>query len=72
MTGEKKIQRGKQIRLMREKAGFKQYEFADAIGKNKCFVCSVENGKRSPSLDNLKQMCDVCGDSLQSFFKYFV
>ncbi|QDV49599.1 helix-turn-helix protein [Gimesia fumaroli] len=46
----------KAVRDLRKRFGFKQYEFAAALGVSNVHLCNVERGYTKPSLDLLAKM----------------
>ena len=48
---------GRQIRELRIRRGWKQYELADKVGMSRPAICNIEAGKRSLTLNTLKRFC---------------
>ena len=57
MINHKQI--GRQIRELRIRRGWKQYELADKVGMSRPAICNIEAGKRSLTLNTLKRFCEV-------------
>ena len=49
---------GKRMRLRRRKLGIKQKDLAERLGRTDNFISALENGKVSPSIETLMQICD--------------
>jgi len=45
---------GKNVRLLREHAGYSQEAFADHLGYARSYMSRVETGKANPSLDAIE------------------
>lgn len=50
---------GRQIRELRVRRGWKQYELAEKVGMSRPAICNIEAGKRSLTLNTLKRFCEV-------------
>ena len=60
---------GKQVRLARESAGFKnQDSLAEAIGISRQAVCAIEAGKSIPGSDTLYLIAEETNKPLDFFF----
>lgn len=57
MINHKKI--GRQIKELRLRRGWRQYELADKVGLSRPAICNIEAGKRSLTLKTLKRFCEV-------------
>jgi transcriptional regulator with XRE-family HTH domain len=57
MINHKRI--GRQIRELRVRRGWKQYELAEKVGMSRPAICNIEAGKRSLTLNTLKRFCEV-------------
>ena len=57
MINHKRI--GRQIRELRIRRGWKQYELAEKVGMSRPAICNIEAGKRSLTLNTLKRFCEV-------------
>lgn len=65
MINHKRI--GRQIRELRVRRGWKQYELADKVGMSRPAICNIEAGKRSLTLNTLKRFCEVFGIDISYF-----
>lgn len=65
MINHKRI--GKQIRELRIRRGWKQYELADKVGMSRPAICNIEAGKRSLTLNTLKRFCEVFAIDISYF-----
>ena len=65
MINHKQI--GRQIRELRIRRGWKQYELADKVGMSRPAICNIEAGKRSLTLNTLKRFCEVFGIDISYF-----
>ena len=54
----------KRLKELREKAGYSQYSFADAMGIAQSTVGGWESGKREPNFDMTKKIADFFGVSV--------
>ena len=55
---------GRALRWLREKAGLRQYETAQAAGITKAMLSAYETGKQSPSLESLEKVLGALGADL--------
>lgn len=58
---------GRQIRELRVRRGWKQYELAEKVGMSRPAICNIEAGKRSLTLNTLKRFCEVFGIDISYF-----
>ena len=65
MINHKQIDR--QIRELRIRRGWKQYELADKVGMSRPAICNIEAGKRSLTLNTLKRFCEVFAIDISYF-----
>ena len=65
MINHKRI--GRQIRELRIRRGWKQYELADKVGMSRPAICNIEAGKRSLTLNTLKRFCEVFAIDISYF-----
>ena len=50
---------GQTIKKVRvERMRQKQYQFADAVGVSRAYLCLLESGKKKPSLDMLERIAE--------------
>ena len=59
------------LRQLRLKAGLRQVDMADALGKPQAFVSYYESGARRRDLLELRQVCEILGVSLVDFVRKF-
>ena len=65
-----KKQLGLKIRnLRKERTKLSQEEFAFTINMDRTYYCSVENGERNISLENIKKIADGLGVTLSVLFE---
>lgn len=57
MINHKRI--GRQIKELRLRRGWKQYELAEKVEMSRPAICNIEAGKRSLTLNTLKRFCEV-------------
>ena len=55
------------LRMMREQAGLRQGQIADYLGVTQTFISKVETGERNLTVDQLEQVLNLYGYSLESF-----
>lgn len=60
---------GKQVRKLRTSAGISQDKFALAIGMDRTYLASVENGKRNISIENISKIAKGLNITLEELFK---
>ena len=65
MINHKRI--GRQIRELRVRRGWKQYELAEKVGMSRPAICNIEAGKRSLTLNTLKRFCEVFAIDISYF-----
>ena len=65
MINHKQI--GRQIRELRIRRGWKQYELADKVVMSRPAICNIEAGKRSLTLNTLKRFCEVFAIDISYF-----
>jgi len=65
MINHKRI--GRQIRELRIRRGWKQYELAEKVGMSRPAICNIEAGKRSLTLNTLKRFCEVFAIDISYF-----
>lgn len=56
---------------IRNKAGLKQTELADLLGRSQSYVSDVERGGRRLDLLQLREYCQACGQDFVSFVRRF-
>ena len=56
-------------RLRKTKPDFSQEAFAFSINMDRTYYCSIENGERNVSLENIKKIADGFGLSLSELFE---
>lgn len=59
------------LRACRERAGLRQAELAQRLGRPQSFVSKYESGERRLDLIELQGVCRALGISLQDFVKEF-
>ena len=60
---------GKRVRKLRISAGISQDNFALAIGMDRTYLASVENGKRNISIENISKIAKGLNITLEKLFK---
>lgn len=55
------------LKMMREKAGLRQGQIADYLGVTQTFISKVESGERNLTVDQLENVVNLYGYSLESF-----
>lgn len=55
------------LRLMREEAGLRQEQIAGYLGVTQTFISKVESGERNLTVDQLENLVNLYGYSLDSF-----
>lgn len=60
---------GEKIKGLRKKYNIKSFELADKIGISKIFLSNIETGKRNPSSEVVKKMCEIFQISLSEFYE---
>lgn len=55
------------LKMMREKAGLRQGQIADYLGVTQTFISKVETGERNLTVDQLENIVNIYGYSLDSF-----
>lgn len=60
---------GKRVRKLRTSAGISQDKFALAIGMDRTYLASVENGKRNISIENINKIAKGLNITLEKLFK---
>ena len=55
------------LKMMREKAGLRQGQIADYLGVTQTYISKVENGERNLTVDQLENLVNLYGYSLDSF-----
>ena len=53
------------LRDIREDAGLRQVDLAEAIGRPQSFISEYETGQRRLDLVELREVCVACGTSLR-------
>lgn len=56
---------------IRNKAGLKQAELAELLGRSQSYVSDVERGGRRLDLLQLREYCQACNQDLVSFVRRF-
>ena len=65
-----KTQFGAQVKKLRKEiTGLSQESFAYSINMDRTYYCSIENGERNVSLENIKKIADGLGLTLSELFK---
>ena len=65
-----KAQFGAQVkRLRKAKSELSQESFANSINMDRTYYCSIENGVRNVSLENIKKIADGLGLTLSELFE---
>ena len=59
----------KRVRKLRISAGISQDKFALAIGMDRTYLASVENGKRNISIENISKIAKGLNITLEKLFK---
>jgi len=59
------------LREIRERAGLRQSDLAEVIGRPQSFVSEYEVGQRRLDLVELRMVCEACGSSLRELVKEF-
>lgn len=63
---------GKRIKELRIiKKDMSQEEFSDLIGCDRTYISRIESGKQNVTIENLNQICNALGITLNDFFKPF-
>lgn len=60
---------GKRVRKLRTSTGISQDKFALAIGMDRTYLASVENGKRNISIENISRIAKGLNITLEELFK---
>jgi transcriptional regulator with XRE-family HTH domain len=60
------------LKAARDRAGLKQEEVAERLGKPQAFVSRYEAGQRRLDLPELEQVCGALGISLPTLVKEYV
>lgn len=63
---------GEKIRILREKRGYSQTEFADKIGVSRQSISKWENGETTPDAHNLKSIANLFNISLDELLEISV
>lgn len=64
-----KVQFGVQVKNLRKtKTKLSQEAFAYSINMDRTYYCSIENGDRNVSLENIKKIADGLGVSMSELF----
>lgn len=63
---------GKEVVNARTKLGLNQKEFAEILGKNATYLCSIETDARVPGLKLIRKISEKTGTPLQTFIKYYI
>lgn len=65
-----KVQFGAQVKKLRKaKTDLSQEAFAYSINMDRTYYCSIENGERNVSLENIKKIADGLGLSMSELFE---
>ncbi len=59
------------LRQVRQKAGLRQIDLAQRLGKPQSFVSKYESGERRLDLLEIEELCQAVGISLMTFAKRF-
>jgi transcriptional regulator with XRE-family HTH domain len=59
------------LRELRQKAGLRQVDMAEKLGKPQAFVSYYESGARRLDLLEVRQICGILGISLLDFVRRF-
>jgi transcriptional regulator with XRE-family HTH domain len=57
--------------VMRKEHHLTQVELADLVGLHRAYIGFIEQGRRNPSIANVKRICDALGVSLSTIFSPF-
>ena len=60
---------GERIRILRNRMGVSQENFALSIGMDRTYLASVESGRRNISICNIKKIADGLNVSLSELFE---
>lgn len=55
----KKVNKGLQLKIMRLKAGIRQYELAARLGIHASKLSEIESGRRTPSPDLIERLLQI-------------
>ena len=67
-----KIAVGKRIKELRVITNdISQEQLADKIGWDRAYISRIESGKQNITIENLNQICNALGVTLQQFFSTF-
>jgi len=59
------------LRSIREQAGLRQVDLAEALGRSQSWVSDYEAGQRRLDLVELRSICGACGITLRQFVNRF-
>jgi transcriptional regulator with XRE-family HTH domain len=59
------------LRSVREQAGLRQVDLAEALGRSQSWVSDYEAGQRRLDLVELRSICGACGITLRQFVNRF-
>jgi transcriptional regulator with XRE-family HTH domain len=59
------------LRDVRQKAGLRQVDLADRLGRPQSFVSSYETGDRCLDVLELEQVCKALGTTLGKFVRFY-
>jgi transcriptional regulator with XRE-family HTH domain len=60
---------GERLRLLRNKRGFSQEDFAARCKLDRTYISGIERGRRNPSLRNIKRIASELGVTMSELFK---
>lgn len=62
---------GRRIAAFRQARGTIQEQLAEIVGVDRTYISYVENGKRNPSIANVRRIARALGVSLRELFESF-
>lgn len=60
---------GQRLRLLRNKRGLSQEEFASRCRLDRTYISGIERGRRNPSLRNIKRIAEQLGVTMSQLFR---
>ena len=60
---------GENLRRIRKEKGMTQEDICDALGLDRGYISSIENGKRNPTLSTLKKLADALKVHVEELLK---
>lgn len=55
---------GEKVKALRKKAGLTQEQLAERCGRGKSYICNIEKGTRTTTLDNVPNLATALGVSI--------